>query len=71
MPELHYLVLVLIPVLVFPLGMGLLMWLMMHGRSSHQSSTSPVELELARLRAEITALQPARAGGASRRRGPT
>jgi hypothetical protein len=56
MPELLY----LIPILICPLGMGLMMWFMMRGRAHGQDKTvdGPAELELARLRAEVAALRP-------------
>jgi transposase len=53
-PRLLYLV----PVLVCPVGMGLMMWFMMHGQNHSQDSTEQ-ELELARLRAEVGALRSA------------
>ena len=42
-------------VLICPLGMGLMMWLMMHGRGHRKNDEGAAEVELARLRAEIAA----------------
>ncbi len=59
MPELLYLVLIL--VLACPLGMGLVMWLMMRGRGHQENNEGSTECELARLRAEVAARQPSTA----------
>lgn len=50
--------LLVLAVLACPVGMGLMMWFMMRGRSE-QPATPDQEQELARLRAQIEALRPA------------
>ncbi|MBO1269673.1 hypothetical protein [Arthrobacter cavernae] len=51
--------LLFLPALACPVGMGLMMWLMMRGRGrSEQPATPDQEQELARLRAQIEALRP-------------
>lgn len=48
----------ILPALACPVGMGLMMWLMMRGRSKPQTGTPAQEQELAALRAQVDALRP-------------
>lgn len=61
--------LLVVAVLACPVGMGLMMWFMMRGRSE-QPATPDQEQELARLRAQIEALRPAPAGNGGSPRVP-
>ncbi|MEU0684436.1 hypothetical protein [Streptomyces albogriseolus] len=64
----------LLPVLVCPVGMGLMMWFMMRSRrpaagQPHTAPTTAQEQELARLRKEVEALRDEQAPRADLHKG--